>query len=321
MTPTDDSTMKVSLITTVKDSADHLGEFLASVRGQTRAPDEVIVVDGGSRDGTLELLRRAAESEDGITVIEEPGANISRGRNVAIAAAAHDVLAVSDADCLLEPDWLEHLLEPIEAGSDVAMGTYRPLTEGFLQECMAAVNLPDQDGFDEASFMPSARSVAFRRNAIELAGGYPEWLAIGEDMYVNHRWRELGLDMRLVRGAVVHWRLRSGLRATWRQYFRYARGDAVAGMYPERHALRFGVYAGLLVALVSHRRWTRLIALLGGIAYARKPVSRAVGRFDDVADRAAAVGAVPVLMAFIDLAKMAGYLAGLLARSRDPDPR
>ena len=88
--------------------------------------------------------------------------------------------------------------------------------------------------------MPSARSVAFRRGAIEAAGGYPEWLAIGEDMWVNRRWRELGLDMRFAPDAVVHWRLRPTLRATWAQYFRYARGDAQAGMFPERHALRFG---------------------------------------------------------------------------------
>ena len=51
--------MKVSLISTVKDAADHIDAFLTSVAGQTRPPDEVIVVDGGSTDGTLELLRAA----------------------------------------------------------------------------------------------------------------------------------------------------------------------------------------------------------------------------------------------------------------------
>ena len=67
--------MKVSLIATVLNAADHAPTFLASIRAQSRVPDEVIVVDGGSTDGTLELLRAA----EGITVIEEPGANIARG--------------------------------------------------------------------------------------------------------------------------------------------------------------------------------------------------------------------------------------------------
>ena len=306
-------TLKVSLVTTVKDSGDHVGEFLASVRTQTRPPDEVVVVDGGSTDGTLERLRAA----EGITLIEEPGANISRGRNLAIRAATHEVLAVSDADCVLEPSWLERLLEPIESGADVSMGAYVPVVDGFLQACIAAVNLPSPEELDEATFMPSARSVAFRRSAIEAAGGYPEWLDIGEDMYVNHRWRELGLDLRLARGAVVHWRLRRGLRATWRQYHRYARGDAIAGMYPQRHALRFAVYGGLAASLLLRRRLPAIVALLAGAAYAGRPTVRAVSRARGPMTRAAAAVAVPAIMAFLDLAKMSGYVAGLLRRPRE----
>ena len=302
--------MKVSLVTTVLNAGDHVGRFLASLAEQTRAPDEIVAVDGGSTDGTLEELRRA----EGLTLIEEPGANIARGRNVAIAAATHEVLAVSDADCVLEPDWLERLLEPIEAGADVSMGAYRPIAETFFHRCMAAVNLPDPEEWDEATFMPSGRSVAFRREAIEGAGGYPEWLAIGEDMYVNHRWRELGLDLRLAREAVVHWPLRPDLASTWIQYFRYARGDALAGMYPERHALRFAVYGGALVAWSSRSRLLKLASLAGAGAYAVKPLRRAIRGSDDPIDRAKAAAAVPALMAFLDVAKMTGYLAGLWRR-------
>jgi hypothetical protein len=144
----------------------------------------------------------------------------------------------------------------------------------------------------------------------------PEELDEATFMYVNHRWRELGLDLRLARGAVVHWRLRRGLRATWRQYFRYARGDAIAGMHPERHALRFAVYGGLAAALLLRRRPLAIVALLAGAAYAGRPTARAVARAEGPGDRAAAVAAVPALMALLDLAKMAGYVAGQLRRPR-----
>jgi glycosyltransferase involved in cell wall biosynthesis len=304
--------VKVSLITTVKDGAEELEEFLGSLRAQTRAPDEIVIVDGGSTDGTVDLLRRA----DGIVVIEERGANIARGRNVAIANATHDVIAATDADCVLDPDWLERLLRPVEEGADVAMGFYLPITDGFMQECLAAVNLPlDALEVDGTRFMPSSRSVAYRRAAIESAGGYPEWLDIGEDMWVNHRWRELGLDLRLAPDAVVRWRLRPGLRATWTQYFRYARGDAQAGMYPDRHALRFATYAGLLAALASRRRWPKVLAAAGALAYARTPVSRARRAMSGPRERVAAMLVVPAFMAWIDSAKMAGYVAGLVNRS------
>ncbi len=307
--------MNVSLITTVLDASDRVGAFLESLSWQTRPPEEVVVVDGGSTDGTLELLKAA----DHVTLIEEPGANIARGRNVAISAARHDVIAVTDADCVLERDWLERLVEPFDTGADVAMGFYRPLTDSFLQRAVGCVNLPEPEELDEATFVPSGRSVGFTREAIDRAGGYPEWLDIGEDTYVNHRFRELGLEMRLASDAVVNWPLRRSLSETWRQYFRYARGDAIAGMYADRHALRFGAYSAALYAWSTKGRLRKLATLAAAGAHAAKPVRRAATRFEDPAERLRATLAVPALMAFIDAAKMSGYLAGLRLRTSTPE--
>jgi glycosyltransferase involved in cell wall biosynthesis len=307
--------VKVSLVTTVLNADGHVADFLESVAAQSRAPDEIVVVDGGSTDGTLETLR----SSPGITLIEEAGAGIARGRNVAIAATTHDVIAVSDADCLLEPDWLERLMVPLEAGADVAMGAYRPIARTFLERCMAAVNLPDRaDGTRRRS---CPRTLGRVPTLGDRRGRWvPEWLAIGEDMYVNHRWRELGMDMRLARDAVAWWRLRPDLRSTWTQYFRYARGDAIAEMYPERHALRYGVYGGALYALGSRGARRKLAALGGAVVYTAAPVRRAFALIDDPAERVGAVAAVPGLIAFVDVAKMAGYLAGMAVRARSERP-
>jgi len=299
--------VKVSLVATVKDAGPYIQEFLASVRAQSRQPDEVIVVDGGSSDGTWEALHQTA----GILALAEPGANIARGRNVAIRAAAHDVIAVTDADCMLDPEWLARILEPIARGADVAAGFYRPIGESFVQECVAAVSLPEPDEL-RPGWMPSSRSLALRREAFEAAGGYPEWLDVGEDMYLNHRLVEQGARVELASDAVAYWRLRPDLATTWRQYARYAQGDAVAGMYPHRHAIRFAAYAFGAFALLSGRRWARVLALIGAAAYASKPVRRAFRRLPPGSPRRrGAVAAVPAMMGFIDAAKMWGYLKGL----------
>jgi glycosyltransferase involved in cell wall biosynthesis len=306
--------MKVSLIATVKDAGPHLEEWIASVRAQRRQPDEVVVVDGGSTDGTWEALQRT----EGLLALSEPGSNIARGRNVAIAAATHDVIAVTDADCVLDAEWLERLLEPLEDGADVSAGFYRPLASTFLEVCTGAVSLPEPEEVGPG-WLPSSRSLAFRREAFGAVGGYPEWLDVGEDMYLNHRFVETGARIDLAREAVTRWRVRPTLGATWRQYARYAEGDAVAGMYPRRHLIRFGAYAAGTAAVLSGKRWLMAFAALGGAAYATRPVRRAWRRLGGNARaRAASAAAVPAMMAFIDAAKMAGYLRGLARRGRAP---
>jgi glycosyltransferase involved in cell wall biosynthesis len=305
--------VKVSLISTVLNCADRVAPFLASLDAQTRLPDEVIVVDGGSLDGTADRFR----AHERLTVIDAPGAGIAAGRNIAIAHATHEVIATTDADCELDPGWLAAVVAPIEAGADVSAGFYAPIVHGFFEACVAAVNLPSTaQEVDPGRFMPSARSSAFRREAIEAAGGYPEWLAIGEDMWVNHRWRELGMRIVFAPEAVVRWPMRPDLLATWTQYFRYARGDALAGMYPERHAVRYLTYGALAAALAGRRTWPKLAAAVAATAHARTPVRRAWSRLGEPAQRAAATVAVPALMAWMDAAKMAGYAAGLSERLR-----
>ena len=307
--------LPVSLVSTVKNAAGEIDEFLASIEAQSRAPDEVVIVDGGSTDGTLDILRGAKR----VRLIEEPGANIARGRNVAIQAAAHDVIAVSDADCVLDDAWLAGLTRAIGRGADVAMGAYRPIVNGFFDAVAASVAVPDLDELRPERFLPSSRSVAFSRSAYRAVGGYPEWLAIGEDMYVNLQWRRLGVRMDLVPDAIVQWRVRTSLREHVRQYASYARGDAVAGMHRRRHAVRFGVYGGATLALLSGHRKALAAAAAGGAVYAARPIRRAWRlRAGHRAEQAAAVLAVPAMMALTDLAKMAGYASGLFAGGAPP---
>jgi glycosyltransferase involved in cell wall biosynthesis len=301
--------LKVTLIATVLNAGADLGQFLDSVRAQTRAPDEIVIVDGGSTDGTWDAL----QSTDGVIALAETGANIARGRNVAVRAATHDVIAVSDADCVLSNDWLAKILEPIEGGADVSAGAYVPITRSLIDICLSA-HLPDPSEL-RAGWLPSSRSIAFRRAAFDAAGGYPEWLDIGEDMFFNHRLVEQGSRIELATDAITYWRVRPTLGATWRQYSRYAEGDARARMHTRRHAARFAAY-GLAAAALASRRGSALALLaVAGAAYAARPLRRAWGRTATGPERAATLVGVPAAMAFLDVAKMWGYLRGV-ARGR-----
>lgn len=307
--------MRISLISTLLNEASGLKEMLDAVDGQTRAPDEIVIVDGGSTDGSLEILRTWARGRPEIRIESRRGANISAGRNAAIRLATGDVIAVTDFGCTLEPGWLEALAVGFEqAGAGVVMGFYTPDPRSRFERIVACLNLPDASEVDPARFMPSSRSVAFRKTVWEEAGGYPEWLAIGEDMYFNFRVLETGARRVFAPDALVRWRLRPDLRSTLRQYFRYGEGDGRAGMYPRRHALRFGTYAGATVLFaIASRRPALFAAVPVAVGARMAPAYRRAFKRLDPAEAAMALAALPALELLIDLAKMAGYVSGRIA--------
>src|SRR5215217_1649684 len=105
-------TLPASLIMTVRNEAASLPGLFESILRQTALPAEVVIVDGGSTDGTQDVVRRYA-AQLPLRLIERPGANISEGRNTAIEHAGCDIIAATDAGVRLEPAWLETLVMPL----------------------------------------------------------------------------------------------------------------------------------------------------------------------------------------------------------------
>ena len=173
----------VSLVLTLLNESEHIHKLMESILQQTRIPDEVVVVDGGSNDDTVAVLERYAAKLP-LRILSEPGANISQGRNVAIAHATHDVIAVTDAGVRLEETWLEKLIEPFESSTppDLVSGFFLPDPEGLFEHALAMTTLPAREEMGKGRFLPSSRSVAFTKAIWEKVGGYPEWMTWSEDV-------------------------------------------------------------------------------------------------------------------------------------------
>ena len=140
--------MKVSIILTVLNEGDGMRALLDALLGQTLQPDEIVIVDGGSRDETLQVLKAYAAQDPRIKVHVEPGVNIARGRNLAIARAEGDILAVTDGGCQPEPDWLRELLAPLQADPAVGAvaGRFIPLAQGRFEHYCGQMSVPDLGG-------------------------------------------------------------------------------------------------------------------------------------------------------------------------------
>lgn len=322
--------LKVSLVITVLNEARSLPALLDSIAAQTRLPDEVIVCDGGSRDSTVALLR--AEHRFHLRVIESPGANIARGRNIAIATAQHPLIACTDAGVRLDPHWLERLCAPFRVNSQgqivphAVAGFFVPDPHTTFEVAMGATVLPAVEDVVIERFMPSSRSVAFTRQAWAEVGGYPEWLDFCEDVVFDLALRRRFGEFIFVPDAVAHFRPRGSLRAFFKQYYQYARGDGKANLFFRRHLVRYATYLvgmpALATGILLGSGWARLLSAgllaLGVFAYTREPYRRLRALATPLAPRHKVQAAmlVPLIRLVGDVAKMLGYPVGVWWRLR-----
>lgn len=316
----------VSLCATLFNEADSVAAWLQSIFAQTRPPEEIVLCDAGSTDGTIEHLEALADSDPRVRLIVEPGANVPEGRNTAIGAAAGPIVAVTDAGTILEPEWLERLVAPLRADPELAVsaGFYRPAGRNAFERVLATVITPRRRDIADDGFPPSSRSVAFRKSWWERVGGYPAWLRAGEDLVFDYRLRDLGARFEFAPEAIVAWYPRPTLRDFYAQYKHYARGDGHGHLFFRRHAIRYGAYAvGLALALRSRRsRLARLALALGLYGHMRKFLRRVAEEqpLEGPGGMAAAYGLAPVIVVVGDVAKMVGFPQGLWERRRAGGP-
>src|SRR5262249_41674966 len=160
------------------------------------------------------------------------GANISRGRNVAIAATDAELVAVTDAGVRLDPCWLECLRTGLTPETDGVSGFFSAHPRSTLERALGATTPPTPQDVKPETFLPSSRSVLFRRTQWQAVGGYPEWLDYCEDLVFDFALKRHGARFAFAPTAIAHFRPRSSLRAFFRQYYLYARGDGKAGLWP-----------------------------------------------------------------------------------------
>jgi glycosyltransferase involved in cell wall biosynthesis len=255
----------VSVIATVLNEVEDIARLVPSLLGQVPAAAEVVVVDGGSTDGTWEWLVDAAREHPDLRPLRDESCNlkrcpgpISRGRNVAIAEASSSIIACADAGCTYAPDWLARITAPLAAGTaqyalggsclDGADPTVWDLASAHFFGVRLSPSAPTKSC--------TARSMAFTKDLWQRIGGFPESFFFGEDTLFDLEARRL-TPPAFVQGAKALYRPQYSFTSACRQLGRYAISDGVLGV---RRARLFRNAARCLVqvlALVS-LRWSFL---------------------------------------------------------------
>lgn len=217
--------MKISFITTVYNEEKSIQAFLASVASQTRKPDEIVIVDGGSTDSTVKLIKRSKLS---IRLYIAKG-NPSFGRNEAIRHARYEIIAATDAGCRLDRTWLKNITEPFkDKNIDVVSGFYKAKTNSIFEKCLSTYTCVMEDRVNPDKFLPSSRSIAFKKNVWKKSGGYPNALHACEDLIFDLRLKKIGARFTFAKDAIVYWFQKKNLVEAASQFYEYAKGDGQA---------------------------------------------------------------------------------------------
>lgn len=230
--------MKISICITVFNEEDTIDTLLDSLVHQTQRPYEIVVVDGGSTDRTLKKLRSYQNKFKYLKVFTSKG-NIAHGRNISIEKAYGEIIVLIDAGCRAYSDWLLRITEPLNNKNvGLVAGFYHMLHKTSLQKALNCFQGTLPKDFNKKTFLPSARSVAFRKSVWKQIGGFDETLQnAGEDSKFFYEVVVQGINIVRVKEAVVEWyeTRELSLLSSFRKFYSYAKGDGESGIWWHPH--------------------------------------------------------------------------------------
>ena len=126
---------KVSVVVCAYNAADTIADCLTSLDKLTYPDMEIIVVDDGSRDATGDIAR----GYFGVRIVELPNGGLSAARNAGLAAATGEIIAYTDADVRVDPDWLTYLVQPLLTSDVAGVGgpNLVPADDPWVSQCVA----------------------------------------------------------------------------------------------------------------------------------------------------------------------------------------
>ncbi|MFC1985397.1 glycosyltransferase [Chloroflexota bacterium] len=218
---------KVSVIIPAKNMADKIEKCLEVIFSQTYQPYEVIIIDGGSTDDTLEKTKNFP-----VTVIHQDYGWAGAARQLGLEAAQGEFIAFTDADCIPPCNWVEGLLAEFEEGIVGVGGGIKNIGEGlWIQSINLAFDTFLGSGnsiqarlFKEKRFekgINTSNSMYRRRDLVE-AGGFNIHLSGADEAELGRRMVKLGKLLYTPTVLMLHDHKR-GLRKFAKQMFYYGR--------------------------------------------------------------------------------------------------
>lgn len=223
----------ISIIVPTRNEAGSLPRLLKSISKleYPKSKVELIIVDGVSADGTVKIAKRFRAR-----IFSNPGVIRSTGCQIGVKQAKGELVAFTDADCIVPKNWLKELFKYLQSDDQIAGVGGPNLTpkndSPFAKAVGEVVWLLTRFGARYGFFSDKAVeiyhnpgcNVLYRKEAIQKVGGFDERLLTCEDEELDFRLRQSGYKLLFTPSAVVDHYRRPSYKKIFIQAFRYAKG-------------------------------------------------------------------------------------------------
>jgi glycosyltransferase involved in cell wall biosynthesis len=199
---------KVSVVVITRNEEKNIRDCLDSIVSMDYDGYEVVVADSSS-DRTPQIVK----SYRGVVLRKVDGPGFGHARNVGVSAARNEIIAFTDADCIVPRNWLRVLVAGFGKGvAGVGGSSYPPPASPYLGVCIACLGFPagGVTGTESMGNCLSTCNAAFRKDVLEELGGFDERFAAGgEDQDICERITGK-YRIKLVRESFVYHKTRTG---------------------------------------------------------------------------------------------------------------
>jgi succinoglycan biosynthesis protein ExoA len=317
---------EISIVMPVRNEADAIDETLETVLSQViDEPFEVVIAEGGSSDGTREILERWAAREPRVRLVDNPDGGAAEALNRALGVVRGRFLVRIDGHSRAPRDYVARLVRHLRSGAcDGVGGRKRAVGRTPFGRAVAAAH-DSRFGIGDSKYhhagpielVDHVPFGAYRADLARLIGGWDERMHPNEDYEFDYRYGLAGGRLLLDPTIVIDWRVRETPLALAKQYYAYGKARFRTLLrYPSSLHLRWlappalvlAVAAGAATAWTQQGRW--LLAIAGGgyllfLVFASLALSRLVGPW--LAPRCA------LALAAMHLPWGVGFLAGALS--------
>ncbi len=222
----------VSVVIPMKNEVEYIGVCLESIMGQEYPREllEVIVVDGGSNDGSLGTVKQLMREHPNIKLMGGPGVNCPAGMNIGIKAARGQLISKIDAHGYVAKDFLRMSVEYLSKDAKIKCvgGPIRPVAENRIakanalaRSCMFGVGRGVYSMGEEPMFVNTVQCGVYKKDVFREIGLFDESLQFGEDEELNWRIRKQGYKIFATPEIKFFYFPRNSFRKLFRQYYGY----------------------------------------------------------------------------------------------------